>query len=251
MNGINARQKEIMDRLNAKGEVRIAELKDRFQVTEMTIRRDLERLEMLGLVKRTFGGAILAGKDIALGERAAMRMEEKARIGKLAASLIRPGESIFIDSGTTTLQLARHLPAGLEITAVTNALNVASELMERNIPAIVTGGILIGTTSSMAGPVASSTLAGMAFDRVFMGATGLDAEHGFSNSNIHEAEIKSIAIRQAREVNMLIDSSKFGARALVSFAPLDKAHRIICERAPEGPLFLACKEAGVDILVAE
>jgi len=245
--GLNARQQQLLERIMLEGEVKIADLKEAFQVTEMTIRRDLEKLEEAGSVKRTFGGAIFVGKDVALQERSGILTEEKARIGRLAASLIQPGESVFIDGGTTTLQIARYLAPGMNVTVVTNAMNVAAELTGKRIPTLVTGGMLLEATNSLIGPVAVQTIAGMAFDRVFLGATGVNIEHGFSNSNIYEAEIKRMAIRQAAETNIVLDHTKFGAKVLVSFAPLSGVHRIVTDRLPEATLRGACEEAGVRI----
>ncbi|WP_019006721.1 DeoR/GlpR family DNA-binding transcription regulator [Cohnella laeviribosi] len=173
--------------------------------------------------------------------------EAKVRIGKYAAALIRPGESVFLDAGTTTFQVARYLPSGFPITVVTNAVNIASELMGKQIQTIVTGGLLMEATGALAGPVTVDMLSGMAFDRVFLGATGLDARHGFSNSNVYEAEVKKAAIRQAAEVNVVMDASKFGARVLFSYAPLDEVHRLVTDRMPDETLRLACEEAGMRI----
>lgn len=248
--GLNARQQQMLDHFSQEGELRIAALKETYGVTEMTIRRDLEKLEETGAIKRTFGGAIFVGKDIALQERAGILTEEKARIGRHAAGLIRPGDSIYIDGGTTTLQVAKFLAPGMNITVVTNALNVAAELSGKQIPVLMTGGMLLEATNSLVGPIAAQSLAGMAFDRIFLGATGLNVEHGFSNSNIYEAEIKQIAIRQAAETNIVLDNTKFGAKVLISFASLSGVQRIVTDRLPDDGLHHACEEAGVQLEVA-
>lgn len=250
-NHLNTRQQQMLDHISRVGELRVSTLKETYQVTEMTIRRDLEKLEETGVVKRTFGGVIFLGKDIALQERTGMLTEEKARIGRHAAALIRPGDSVFIDGGTTTSQIARYLSPGLNITIVTNALNVVTELSGKGIPVLMTGGMHIEATNSLVGPIAAQALSGMAFDRVFLGATGVSMEHGFSNSNIYEAEIKMTAIRQAAETNIVLDHTKFGAKVLVSFAPLSGAQRIITDLSPEDELMKACQEAGVRVDVAE
>lgn len=247
----NARQRQIHEQIAQSGEVRISELSERYGVTEMTIRRDLEKLEEGGSVRRTFGGAIYVYRDVALQDRTGLYMDEKVRIGRQAASLIAPGESVFLDGGTTTLQIARALRAGQQITVVTNALNIAAELASKQIPTIMTGGMLLESTHSLVGPIAAQSLSGMAFDRAFLGATGLSEAHGFSNSNLYEAEIKRIAVRQARETTVVLDRTKFGARVLVSFAGLADVKRIVTDLPPEGELARACAEAGVRIEVAE
>jgi DeoR/GlpR family transcriptional regulator of sugar metabolism len=248
---LNARQQELLERLMQEGEVKIADLRQAFDVAEMTIRRDLEKLEGLGHLKRTFGGAIALGRDIALQDRAVTLTDEKLRIGRKAASYVRPGESLYIDGGTTTFQVARHLPAGAGLTVVTNAMNVAAELSAKGISTLVTGGTLLAATLSMVGPVTANMLSRMAFDRAFLGTTGVNALHGFSNSNIDEAEIKKLAISRSAETTIVLDHTKFGEKVLVSFAPIDEVHRIVTDRMPEGEIAAACRKAGVEIAVSD
>ena len=195
--GLNERQQQIVSLLQKNGEVKTAELKEMFSVTDMTLRRDLEKLEQTSLLKRTFGGAILHSKESTLPERATVRIEEKERIGQVVKNLIHSGESIFIDSGSTTLQIVRALPDRAPITVVTNAIHVAAELSTKKINTIVIGGVLLETTNAMGGAIAVDSISKMAFDKVFLGTTGVTPIHGFSNSNMLEAEIKRMAISKA------------------------------------------------------
>ncbi|MBM7566096.1 DeoR/GlpR family DNA-binding transcription regulator [Paenibacillus sacheonensis] len=247
---LNERQQQLLGLLESSGEVKVAGLKETFGVTEMTIRRDLEKLELAGYVKRTFGGAILASKDIAIGDRTGVMAEEKQAIGKAAAALVRENDAIFIDGGTTTLQVARHLKADMNITVVTNALNIAMELLEKRITTVVTGGMALEATSTLVGPGTLETIGKMAFDRIFLGATGLTAKHGFCNSNMYEAEIKRMAIAQASEVNIVADHTKYGAKELFSFAGITDVRRVISSRLPDEKLMQACKESGLELLIA-
>ncbi|SEO51720.1 DeoR/GlpR family DNA-binding transcription regulator [Paenibacillus sp. OV219] len=247
---LNERQQQLMTMLESAGEVKVAGLKETFGVTEMTIRRDLEKLEHAGYVKRTFGGAILASKDATLQDRSVVMTDEKNRIGRAAASLVEENDSIFIDGGTTTLYVARHLKPGMNITVVTNALNIALELLEKRITTVVTGGMALETTSTLVGPGTIESIGRMAFDRIFLGATGVSAKHGFSNSNMYEAEIKRMAIAHAAEVNVVVDHTKFGAKELFSFGTLATVHRIVCDQEPEESLLAACKESHVELLAA-
>jgi DeoR family transcriptional regulator, fructose operon transcriptional repressor len=249
--GLNARQRQIMELLEHIGEVKVTGLREKFGVTEMTVRRDLEKLERTGRVKRTFGGAIMVTKDIALTERAGVHIAEKMKIGKYAAQQISPGDSVFLDGGTTTLQIVRHLQPEMRITVVTNALNLAVELMDKNIPTLVTGGMVLETTSTMIGPVCVEAIAKMAFDRAFLGTTGISPQHGFSNSNMYEAEIKRQVITRAGEVNIVADRSKFHIQDLFSFAELDKAHRLLTDDVPEQGLRSALEAASVEWMVCE
>lgn len=245
----NLRQKQILDQITQHREVRIAELKERFAVTEMTIRRDLEKLEEQGLIRRTFGGAILVSQDVALRDRASIHLEEKKAIGKKAASYVQPGEIIYIDAGTTTLQVARHLPHDASITVVTNALNIASELIEKQIPTMMIGGNVREATASVVGPLAIEAIRQMAFDRIFLGTTGINLMQGFCNSNFYEAELKRMVIQRTSEVNMVSDFTKFGVKSLTSFAEFPHVHRLISNQWPEDLLKHAIQEAQVDIVV--
>lgn len=236
--------------MEEEGEVKINELKLLFDVTEMTIRRDLEKLESAGIARRTFGGAIPVGKDVALKVRTGIETEAKIAIGMKAAAIIQPGDSVFIDGGTTTFEIARALKPRMEITVVTNALNVALELLDKKIPTIVAGGMAMEATATLVGPIAAATIGSMAFDRVFLGATGLTASHGFSNSNAYEAEIKKLAISKAAEANVVVDHTKFGEKELFSFAALGQVHRIITDLFPDQELREACSAAGVSIVEA-
>ncbi len=247
---LNVRQEQMLEMLLHQDEVRVAELKDKFQVTEMTIRRDLEKLEQLGLARRTFGGAIAIMREETLHQRNTILLAEKARIGKAAAALLRPGDSVFIDGGSTNLQLARAIPEGCPITVVTNAVHVALELSGKQIPTILTGGRLVEATGSTVGPIVLDNLQQMAFTRVFLGASGISPQHGFSNSNMEETEIKRQAIRRAGEVNVLLDHSKFGQPALFSFAMISEVNRIIADEEPGKDILEASRTAGTDIVVA-
>lgn len=247
---LNNRQEQVLEMILHQDQVRVADLKERFGVTEMTIRRDLEKLELLGLAKRTFGGAIAMMKETSLNQRNTMMLEEKMRIGRAAASLLKPGDALFIDGGSTNLQLAKAIPAGSAVTVVTNALNVALELLGKQIPTILTGGRLVEATGSSVGPVALETLEKMAFSKIFLGTSGMAERHGFSNSNMDEAEIKKQAIRCASEVNVLLDHSKFGQPALFSFAMLSDVHRIVVDREPDKEMAASCRLAQMEIVVA-
>jgi DeoR family fructose operon transcriptional repressor len=249
-NQLNARQQQILDRMALYGEVKLAELKDSFNVTEMTLRRDLEKLEQMALLRRTFGGAILIGKDIALHERTGVLIEEKMSIGFQAVQFIQPGDSIFMDGGSTTLQVAKCLRPNMPVTVVTNALNIAAELQAKQISTIVIGGILLEKTSTLVGPLASDSLSKLAFDRVFIGTTGATVKHGLSNSNMHEAEIKRFAIEQAAEVNIVMDHTKFGRKDLYSFASLTAIDRIITDCLPDSALAQAFMDASVKIVAS-
>lgn len=247
---MNERQKQIMSLLQRQGEVRIGELKERFAVTDMTLRRDLEKLEQLGSLKRTYGGAILVTGDATLPERATVNRDAKEKIGHAAAALVQPGESVFIDSGSTTLQIARALPERAPITVVTNAVHVIAELADKKIPVVVIGGVLLDTTNAMAGTTAIEAISKLAFDRVFLGTTGVSLQHGFSNSNMLEADIKRAAVQRARQAYIVMDGTKFGRGALFSFAALSEVDAIITDAPPPEEWTAPLAAAETDVILA-
>ncbi|MBO9605162.1 MAG: DeoR/GlpR transcriptional regulator [Paenibacillaceae bacterium] len=251
---LNKRQDGIFQWIVREGQVKLTELSKRFGVTEVTIRRDLEKLERKGVLHRTFGGAVLSqSRDVSMSKREHTMSDEKERIGKAAAALVRPGESIFLDSGTTTLQVARYLDPELPITVVTHAISIVTELQSRSksMKVIVLGGMLWEGSSSLVGPSTEEALRKYAFDRAFISATGVTVEHGFSNSNIFELQIKRMAALQAKEANVVVDRSKFGVRSLASYASLDQVHRIITDDVADKEIEQFCRDHQVEIMKAK
>jgi DeoR/GlpR family transcriptional regulator of sugar metabolism len=165
--------------------------------------------------------------------------------------LIEPDQAIFLDGGTTTLQVAKHIAPDHSITVVTNALNVAAVLLERGVHTIVTGGTILEKTGSMIGPIALHSLSSMAFDQVFLGTAGVTAEHGFSNSNSFEAELKRFVMGRSGKVNIVADSSKLGSRFLHSFAGLKDIHRFITDIAPPAAFAEIAQTEGVEVIASE
>ncbi|MFK4996849.1 DeoR/GlpR family DNA-binding transcription regulator [Bacillus sp. N9] len=176
-------------------------------------------------------------------------IEEKMKIAKIATSLIKEGEAVFLDSGTTTAQIARYLTPKSVNTVITNSPQIALELQEKSISTILLGGQLLESTSSLVGPIAEENLRNMTFDRAFIGATGFSVNAGFSNSNVFEIQIKKMAIQQSKEVNVVIDSSKFGVESLVSLVSLDGIDRLITGKQPNKEVLELLNKSGVEILV--
>ncbi|MBP1990839.1 DeoR/GlpR family DNA-binding transcription regulator [Paenibacillus eucommiae] len=247
----NERKERLYDIISKQGEIKFSEMSSYFGITEMTIRRDLESLEQEGLIRKTLGGAILVSSvDLSMAERVGIRTAEKMRIGRAAAELVRPREVIFIDSGTTTIQIVHHLLPKNVHTVVTNALNIAIELQNKNIQTILIGGHLWGGSSSLVGPMAEEAIGKIFFDRAFIAATALSVEHGLSNSNIFEIPIKRLAMKQSQEVNVVIDHSKFGMKSLGSFSSLDNVNRIITDQLPVDELQELCSQNEVELMIS-
>lgn len=228
------RRREILRRVNAAGRVTVSEVAERFGVTVVTARGDLDALARGGRVTRSHGGAVRAGEsveDVPLDVKGRQHREEKLRIAAAAAAMVEDGEKVLLDSGTTTVAVARALVRrGLRLTVVTHALNVAAELSHSpQISLMMVGGMLRRISQSFVGPQAHEMLAGLHVDHFFLAVDGLDVEVGLCTPDVFEAEINGAMIRTARETTVVADSSKLGRRSLSVIAPLTAVKRLITD----------------------
>lgn len=247
------RQQEILSLLDKHHSVQISELVERFNTSEMTIRRDLGALERKGLLRRVRGGAISnrgRSYEPPFLVRSKDRTEEKKRIGSMAASLIKSGESIMLDVGTTTLEIARNLSNHQNLTVITPCFQIAALLVEHpNIRLIVTGGILRRGELSLVGHLAEQAIEEFYVDKLFMGVGGADLEAGFTEFNLEDTLIKKAMIRRAKEITVVADSSKFGQVAFTVIAPLGVANRIITDDALPRQTADKIRELGIELIL--
>lgn len=228
------RQVRIIQQLQESGFVEISQLSNLLLVDRSTIRRDLQSLERRGLVARTRGGALPGPSsglsDIPYAVKRIERTPEKQAIAEAAAALVQEGESVLLDSGSTTYQIARALRRRRDISVVTNDLNVSMCLADsQELRLLVTGGMLLESVYTLVGPQALQTLRDVHVDRVFLGADAIHHEAGITNVTFVEVEVKHAMIEAAREVVVVADSTKFGRRALARVCGLDDVHRIITD----------------------
>ena len=211
-----ARHNHILKTLKDQGYVTVSDLSETLQVSEVTIRRDLQNLEERNLLYRTHGGATPTNPlvyDRPVSEKAQQYADEKRRIGEGAAKLVEPNDSVILASGTTMIQVARHLKGKPHLTVVTNAMNVAMELLHLpGIEIFMLGGMMRLTSTSTVGPAAESMIQQYACRLLFLGVDGFDLEHGLTTSNALEAHLNSEMISAAQQTVVVTDSSKFGLR---------------------------------------
>ena len=209
----------ILTALQQSGRVSVDSLSEQLGVSVVTIRRDLDALEQKGLLQRTHGGAASIEplfyepfrRDQSFMAQVERAAEEKRRIGRAAAALITPGETIALTPGTTTTEVIRGLPMNYNITVVTNTVNVAMELSKRkDVYVFVTGGHLHGEWFSLVGSAALKSLENMLINTMFIGADGRDAKWGASCFNADEAELNSTMMNLARRRVAVVDSGKLG-----------------------------------------
>jgi DeoR family fructose operon transcriptional repressor len=224
------RQSEVLLFLKEKGTVSIAEAAAKFSVSEMTVRRVIQRLADLGLVIRTPGGAMLApsgSMERSFVDRSARNAGAKDAIGREAANLVQPGETVVLDSGTTTRYIARHLTSKHDITVITTSLAVLEELAgSPGVEVRLTGGLYRRSSHDLSGNAVADALAGMHADKTFFGAAALSFHKGVMN---FDAEMPRAFLRAGRERVLVIDSSKIGTEAVYRLCGVDKCDLVITD----------------------
>jgi len=232
------RHEKIVELVNERGSIRVSELSELLGVTEETIRRDLDRLEKDGKLRRSHGGAVSIREqsqpEIPFGEREITNAEEKKRIAAEAIRLIRPHDRILLDASTTAWYMARILP-DVPLTVLTNSVKVAVELAgKERVRVISTGGQLANRSLSYVGPMAERALDEYHVDKAFLSCKGVHPDYGLSESNELQARVKQKMADIADEIILLADTSKFGVQAFARFAAPDRVSLIITDsRLPE------------------
>ncbi len=249
------RRKNILHQINEEGQVLIHDLSNEFSVSEVTIRNDLEQLEKKNMLIRARGGAMKmeggVGIDYFLSEKDKLHSEEKARIGKSAAMMINEHDTIIIDSGTTTLEIAKNLEKLNDVTVICNAINVIGYLIQhKEINLIIPGGYLRKNSLSLVGPLAEKNLQNLYVDKVFIGVDGFDTKHGIYTPNIDEAYFNEIMIRISKEVIVVCDSSKFLRRSFAYICGIEKIHCVITDNGIPDEDRKRLEDSGVKVVIA-
>ncbi|NOV99000.1 DeoR/GlpR family DNA-binding transcription regulator [Isoptericola halotolerans] len=254
------RKAELAEFVAQAGEVTVAQLAERFDVSADTIRRDLDALDADGVVVRTHGGAVSTSAvprpDTGVEVRLRLRTAAKERIGVLAASLVRDGAALLINAGSTTLSLARALSDHRELTVATNNLRIAAEMspsVYRDL--YVLGGAIRPSAQATFGPVRFAAWSDgpeidIRCDLAFIAVGAVSVTDGFSTSNVTEASMMSDMMDRAERVVVLADSSKFGRRLFATVAELDRADVLVTDADPPADLRDALTAAGVEVKVA-
>ncbi len=230
--------------------LRIDELANCLQVSEMTIRRDLAQLEQDGHLTRTFGGALTVqnNHESSYLERLNKQIPEKHAIAGYAATLIKEHETIALDASTTALALAREL-GQRKLTIVTNSLDVAQELRMTKNKVILLGGHLRQVTGSFTGPLTLAGLKELRLDQAFISAKAVMPADGLMDSDVDEAIVKRSMMHHASRTTALVDSSKFGLRALAHICELADLSRLICDNGLDKSSRQLLEQAGVPLHV--
>lgn len=247
------RHRRIEEILRERRVVRVSTLSEQIGVSEVTIRRDLEALERRGILERTHGGAVLTQRmraEPAYVEAISSNPEAKRRIAQAAADLVDAGDTLYLNGGTTTLQVFRHLRApGLKV--ITNHVGIALESAEHDFDLLLVGGHYRAPSNSVVGPFATEALRRTHATRAYVGVEGVSVTSGLTSPVAAEAEIARVMIEQARgRVVIVADHSKIGTVADFVIAPLEAADTLVVDDAVDEEYRDRLVEAGVDVIVA-
>ncbi|MDE2112458.1 MAG: DeoR/GlpR transcriptional regulator [Alphaproteobacteria bacterium] len=249
------RRRMILEWMQEEGSARVRDLAETFSVSEATIRQDLERLEVDGHIVREHGGAYLKSvpqQVRALALHHLVNMNAKAQIGQLAASLINDGDTIILDSGSTTTEIARFIEDRQNLNVITNALNIA--LMVGAHPSFsvhVTGGQFKAPTLSLSGEKAADFFHGIYAEKLFLAAAAISLDAGLTYPSVADLYVKKAMIEATSHTYLVVDSTKIGKKAFSSLGPVDLVNTIITDEGISAADQAAFEKAGVEILVAK
>jgi DeoR family transcriptional regulator of aga operon len=253
-----ARWNALLELLAETGRVSVEDAADRLDVSQATIRRDFDQLAQQQMITRTRGGAVANGVsyDLPLRYKSAKHSAEKQRIGEAAARLVEPGTVVGLNGGTTMTEVARALAVrpdlnaggeGSQLTVVTNALNIANELLVRSrMKIVVAGGVVRPQSYDLVGPLGGALLKEVTLDIV----DALDVELGAAAHHEGEAAMNSLMVARAKRVVVIADSSKLGGHAFARICPITKVETLVTDNSAAPATIAAFREAGLEVISA-
>lgn len=250
------RRQLILNILNSHKRITVKALSEQTNVSEATLRADLNSMEKEGLLIRTHGGATLVEKaadnDHSFTQREKKNREEKVRIGVQAAELVRDGQCILLDASTTALELAQVLKhRQIRLTVVTSGIRAALELKENpGINVILLGGMLRPASYSIEGTLGVSILEHIHVDTMFASANGFTVTAGLTDFNVYEVELKKAMVAKASRLVALLDNTKIGGSSIASFAATDNIDVLITDGGTSQALLDIIREQGIEVIVA-
>ena len=250
MLGIERRQ-AIIDKLKQEHRVYVSELSTIFNVTEETIRRDLDKLESDDLIRRNYGGAVLndyISEDLSFLRRSSINSKEKDIIAQKAMDFIKDGNTIMMDSSTTGLALLNRLKIRKDITIITNSIRLAYDFTNSQFKIISTGGTLRAKSFALTGDVTCNTLQRYYVDIAILSCKGIDIEKGVMESNEEESVVKQIMIAQAKKVILLVDHSKFDKVSFTKTCDFSKISMLITDKTPSNEWQNYLNEQQIDLI---
>jgi len=246
------RRSDILRILDESGQVNVADLSQKMGVSEVTIRNDLDKLEKNGLLVRAHGGAFkVRTSALPVSEKKSLNAAAKRAIGLKAVSLINEEDSIILDSGTTTLEIAKNLGHFNELTVISNALDIVNSLAQyEKIKVFVPGGFLKEFSMSLVGPMAERNFRQLYCKKLFLGIDGVKPNVGVFTHHMEEAYLNQIMIDIAEEVIVVADSSKFEKTGLAFIEGFEKIHKVITDENIDAETVAMLKKNNVEVIIA-
>jgi DeoR/GlpR family transcriptional regulator of sugar metabolism len=248
------RRVKILERVAEGMSIQVGDLAREFGCSEMTIRRDIQRLERDGFLRRTYGGAtahLTRSLDVAFNARSLANAPQKRLIALAAVDLIGAVRVLYVGIGTTAEHFARYLPARPELTVVTGSLPIASLLGTRSANAVVLGGNVRRDELSCVGPSARATMERYRFDLAVLGTAGVTARWGLTDLNDDEAEIHRIAIERSERVMVIADGSKLGSVTSAVVAPASVVHTLVTDSSAPANEIDDLRALGIEVVIAQ
>jgi len=246
------RRQRILDIVSARRAARLEDLSQALGVSTATVRRDLDELASQGLLHRVHGGAVATGRppEPHFEVKAAEAAEEKERIAARAVSLLAPDETIYLDSGSTTLAVARLLRGWDSLTVVTNSLPIANELGGQGPKLIMIGGEFRPTSQAFVGPLSRHVLESLHVGKAFIGTYAFSLEHGLSTTDASEAFTKALALQRATKVIVLADSRKIGMTSFAGAGRLDQVDVLVTDAGIDDHVARELQKRGIAVIKA-
>jgi DeoR/GlpR family transcriptional regulator of sugar metabolism len=246
------RRHRILERVAEEQSIHIAALAEELDVSEMTIRRDVSRLERDGFLRRTYGGVtahLTRSMELLFNERALRNTAAKRRIGMAVAESFGEATSVFIGIGSTAEQFAMFLPPRDDLTVITGSLPVASLLGTRRRRVVTLGGTVLSDDLACVGPVAAATVRRYHADVAVLGAAGVSARRGITELDDDAAEIQRLMIEHSERLTIVADGSKLGVSTLAAVAPASAMHTLVTDETAPGDELAAIEALGVEVVV--
>jgi DeoR/GlpR family transcriptional regulator of sugar metabolism len=248
------RRTQILQIIRKAGRGKVNELAAQFNTSAVTIRNDLNDLALRGLVQRSHGGAMLPDaimRESPVQERLKVHAEEKRRIGAVAATMIHDNETIILDSGTTTLEIARQIKGKKGLHIITNGINIAAELLDvRDCEVFIVGGTVRGESASINGRFAEEMFDQFSADKLFLSGAGCDLDFGVSGANLEETMVNRAMLRIAREIILVADASKFSRRSMSRITPFSEIDTVISDKSLSGDIQTKLRSSGCNLILA-
>ncbi|MET4696749.1 transcriptional repressor AgaR [Endozoicomonas lisbonensis] len=249
------RREAIVRLVSDKGQARVEDLADHFKVSTVTIRNDLNYLDNKGVLLRSHGGAMSTGgltKEVSFQDKGGVNASRKAAIGEAAARLVNDGESIILDSGTTTPYVAKNLLDRKHLVIMTNGLNVAVELAKsHDIEIMMTGGTLRKKSYSFYGAQAEDALRNFRFDKLFLGVDGFDLVAGLTTHFDREASLNRVMCDISSEIILVADSSKFGKKGYHLIRSFGAFNTLVTDKGIPADYLAGLQRQGVRVIIAD